>query len=239
VVWQNAPVFRYHPRVLARFPGLRAGVVLAGQLDAHRSVAALDVAFAAEQQAVRAKLGSTALAEIPSIAAWRRVFSAFGVSPTKHRNAAEALLRRLTQKGEIPSINPLVDIGNLTSIRHALPVLVVDTALISGEIAVAEAKGDEHFDDLGGEESGRPEPGEIIFIDEAGQTIARRWCWRQSRRSAARHETTEALFVVEAHHEGAEADIAAALATLISLLHEYVPGATTRVAQVDPGSPVF
>ena len=38
------------------------------------------------------------------------------------RSAAEALLRRLTKQGSIPSINTLVDIGNLVSIRYALPV---------------------------------------------------------------------------------------------------------------------
>ena len=33
----------------------------------------------------------------------------FGVDPTQHRTAAEALLRRLTKKGDIPSINMIKD----------------------------------------------------------------------------------------------------------------------------------
>ena len=43
----------------------------------------------------------------------------FGVDPTQYRSAAEALLRRLSKSGEIPSINALVDLGNLVSIRYA------------------------------------------------------------------------------------------------------------------------
>ena len=64
------------------------------------------------------------LASVPSIAAWRRAFSQFGAKPTQHRNAAEALLRRLDKQGEIPSISTLVDIGNLISIRYAIPVAI-------------------------------------------------------------------------------------------------------------------
>jgi DNA/RNA-binding domain of Phe-tRNA-synthetase-like protein len=232
-------VFRYHSRVIERFPAVRAGVVQVNGIDNRSANAALAAAFRAEQSAVRARLGSTPLAELPGIAAWRLVFSAFGVSPTKHRNAAEALLRRLTHQGEIPGINPLVDIGNFASIRHALPVLVVDTARVTGEITVIEASGAERFDDLGGAGAEHPQPGEIVFVDDAGETIARRWCWRQSSGSAAGSETTRALFVVEAHHSGAEADIAAALSTLTFLLHEYMPGAATVVAQLGPEAPAF
>ncbi len=52
------------------------------------------------------------LSELPTLSAWRQAFRRFGANPTKHRSAAEALLRRL-QKGDIPGINTLVDIGNL------------------------------------------------------------------------------------------------------------------------------
>ncbi len=232
-------MFRYHPRVIERFPSVRAGVVQVSGLDNCAADEALAAAFRAEQAAVRGRLGSTPLAELPSIAAWRLVFGAFGVPPTRYRNAAEALLRRLTHHGDLPTINPLVDIGNLTSIRHALPVLVVDTARVVGGITVAEATGNERFDDLGGVATEHPEPGEIIFVDDAGNTIARRWCWRQSRGSAANPETTEALLVVEAHHDKAEAGIAAALATLTALLDEYTPGASTTTAQLGPDSPDF
>ena len=91
---------------------------------------------------------------LPSIAAWRRVFAAFGVEPTRYRNAAEALLRRLTKQGEVPSVSTLVDIGNLVSVRYRMPVAVLDLAGISGEIAVRFADGTEEYTDLAG---GSPE----------------------------------------------------------------------------------
>jgi DNA/RNA-binding domain of Phe-tRNA-synthetase-like protein len=232
-------VFSYDPGVLERFPTVRAGAVWVRGIDNRNPNASLTTAFRAEQAATRTRLASTPLADLPGIAAWRRTFSAFGVSPTKHRNAAEALLRRLTKQGELPEINPLVDLGNLVSIRHGLPVLVVDTGHIKGALTVVEATGEERFADLGGSESEHPEPGEIIFVDDARDTVARRWCWRQSAGSAAGADTTAALIVVEGQHDGAEKDVAAAVATLTLLLKEHMPEATWITGVLGPASPGF
>ncbi|MBO0791155.1 MAG: hypothetical protein J2P36_09420, partial [Ktedonobacteraceae bacterium] len=156
---------------------------------------------------------------------WRSVFRGFGVEPTQYRGAAEALLRRLTKKGDIPSINALVDLGNLVSIRYALPVAVIDARDIRGAITVRFASGDERYTTLGQDGEDPPRAGEVIFSDEAGQVIARRWCWRQSESSAARAETSDIIITVEAHHLGARKDIDAALQDLRELLAAYTGGA--------------
>src|SRR5574340_473303 len=96
----------------------------------------LEEAFIDEQQATLKRLGDTPLSQIPSLAAWRTVFRAFNVDPTQYRSAAEALLRRLTKKGDIPSINTLVDLGNLVSIRYALPVAIFDTRALQPPLTV-------------------------------------------------------------------------------------------------------
>jgi len=53
-----------------------------------------------------------------------------------------------------------------------------------------------------------PEPGEVIFADEAGNAHARRWSNRQSALSAVRAETGEVLIVAEGLHDSAQSDIA-------------------------------
>jgi DNA/RNA-binding domain of Phe-tRNA-synthetase-like protein len=200
---------------------------------------ALADAFHAEQRATLARLGDTPLSEVPSLAAWRRAFSAFGVKPTQYRSAAEALLRRLTKQGDIPSVNVLVDLGNLVSIRYALPVAVFDLAQIRGTITVRQAAGDERFVTLDSSEVDTPAPGEVIFIDEAGTVCARRWCWRQSDESAARDATTTALITVEGHHQAAAQDVQAALRDLQTLLGEYIPGVIVQAALLSPETPAF
>ena len=79
------------------------------------------------------------------------------------------ILRRLTKQGELPSINALVDLANLVSIRYALPVAVFDQRDVSGGTIVRLANGDEPWADLGSSETEHPEPGEVIFADDDEQ----------------------------------------------------------------------
>ncbi len=231
--------FRYDPEIVARYPTVVGGVLHAVDLRNGPSPAALVEAFAAEQRVVLERLGDRPLSEVPSLAAWRRAFRAFGVDPTAYRSAAEALLRRLTKQGSIPSIGTLVDIGNLVSIRHGLPVAVFDLASIDGGLTVRFATGEESFTDLGSGATEPPDPGEVLFTDASGHVAARRWCWRQSAESASSASTTAVLVTVEGHHEGARVDVEAALADLDALLRSFAGGSTIRTAVVDAEAPTF
>ena len=231
-------IFRYHPDILARYPSVVGGVMLAEGMTNGPTPEALRVAFLAEQQAVLRRIGETPLSQIPSLAAWRGAFRGFGLDPTQYRSAAEALLRRLTKKGDIPSINTLVDLGNLVSIRYALPVAVFDTRALQGAVTVHFADGSERYTTLGADEEDHPAPGEVVFSDETRLVIARRWSWRQSEQSAAQADTTRALITVEAHHAQARADVQAALADLLELLQKYAGGQFTA-AMLDATHPAF
>ena len=87
-------LFDYHPEILERFPTICAGVVHATGVTNPQSSPEVQQQYVAEQAAVISAIGNTPLAEIPSVAAWRRAFTAFGVKPTQYRSAIESLLRR-------------------------------------------------------------------------------------------------------------------------------------------------
>lgn len=229
--------FKYHDEILPRFPAVRGGVIHARGLSNGPSPGALLQAYEDEQSEVKQQIGDLPLAEIPSLAAWRRAFAAFGVKPTQYRNAAESLLRRLTKKGDIPSINTLVDMANLISIRHRMPVAVFDQASVTGSTTVHFAEGSERFTDLGSDTVSHPEEGEVVFADEAGLVSARRWCWRQSAQSAAGPETVQALITIEGQHDDAEADVQRATQDLLDLLATQQQEANTSHGQLGPALP--
>ena len=229
--------FHYHPALLERYPAIWGGVILAEDLQNGPTTTDLTTRFLTEQQATLRRIGDTPLADLPPLMAWRRAFSAFGVKPTQYRSAAEALLRRLTKKSYIPSINLLVDLGNLVSIRYGLPVAVFDTRATTGVVTVRFAEGDERFTSLGADDPVNPEPGEVIFVDEAGLVSARRWCWRQSHQSAAGDSTKQAIITVEGHHDTAQADVGAALDDLVALLQEFQPEARLQSAVLSRDNP--
>lgn len=229
-------VFEYDARILADFPDLTGGVVIASGLNSGATPPALLERYTAEQQAALARIGDTPLSQIESLAAWRAAFRKFGVDPTQYRSAAEALLRRLTKKGDIPSINLLVDIGNLVSIRYGLPVAVIDRRAIDGRITVRYADGTEQFTNLGQAESDQPQPGEVVFTDESRTVVARRWCWRQSEASAAREDSADVLITVEAHHASGRAAVTGAVDDLCALLAEFA-GGSFESGLLDGGHP--
>jgi DNA/RNA-binding domain of Phe-tRNA-synthetase-like protein len=220
--------FRYDVAILERFHAVTGGVVLATGVRNGPAPAPLQAAYQAEQRATLARIGETPLSQLPSLAAWRSAFRRFGVDPTQCRSAAEALLRRLTKKGDIPSINTLVDLGNLVSIRYALPVAVFDTRSLTGPLTVRFATGAERYTPLGQPSvTERPTAGEVVFADDTGLVFAERWCWRQSDQSAARADTSAVVIAVEAQHEQARDDVAAALTDLLALLERYAGGGVT------------
>ena len=224
--------FQYDPEILKRFPRLAGGAMLGSGLKNGPSPEALRQAYLHEQRRTLERISSTPLSEIEALAGWRAAFRLFGVDPTQYRSAAEALLRRLSKKGDIPSINAAVDSCNLVSIRYALPAAGFDRQALRGPVTVRFAKGDELFTPLRQASAEQPEPGEVIFTDEAGLVVARRWCWRQSEESAAGEHTQEALFTVEAQHAGGKVVVERALNDLRELLTEYVGG---KYESVVPG----
>ena len=217
-------IFCYHPNVLSQFPNLHAGIILAKSVHNLSTPPGLQELFLNEQVAALKFIGQTPLSELASVAAWRAAFRKFGVDPTQYRSAVEALLRRLTKKGNIPCINALVDMANLVSIHYALPVATFDLRQLMPPVTVRFSDGSEHYTPLGETYIEHPQPGEVIFSDETGLVIARRWCHRQSDESAAREDTTDVLFTVEAQHKGGEADVRLAMTELLDLIKLYVEG---------------
>ncbi len=230
--------FQYDIQIIENYPALAAGVIVAQGMTNAPTPDTLRNLYLDEQKAVKARIGATPLSDLPTLSAWRRAISAFGVSPTKYRSAAESLLRRLTKKGDIPCINTLVDIGNLVSIRYGLPVAIFDTRQIAAPITVHYADGSEEFMDLGSDKIVHPAPGEVIFSDEARMVVARRWCWRQSATSAANASTADAVITIEAHHDDGSGDIENALADLLRLFADYAGGSYDSAA-LDADSPAI
>ena len=114
-----------------------------------------------------------------------------------------------------------------------------DQRLVTGATTVRFAAGTLSFTDLGSGDRETAAEGEVIFIDDAGLVSARRWCWRQLAESASGPDTTTVLVTVEGHHDGAEADVRAAVADLETLLRTYARPSATTSGVVTAQSPIF
>lgn len=164
----------------------------------------------------RAWLAAASACEIQTekIDAWKDAYRAFGAKPQRTRPSVDALTRRMP----LPEINQAVDAYNSISVRHALPIGGEDLDRYVGPARLVRASGDEASE----EALGQPEPGEVIWRDDAGVTC-RRWNWRQVARTRLTEETTNALFMLERLEPMSLEELKQAGEELADLLAELSP----------------
>jgi len=99
----------------------------------------------------------------------------------------------------LPRVNRLTDLYNAISVRHQVPLGGEDLTRYTGPPRLVRATGTEPFDTAadGAMAIEHPDPGEVVWCDDAGVTC-RRWNWRQARRTQLREDTTAALFILDA-----------------------------------------
>lgn len=224
--------FSYHPDVQEAFPTRVSGVIGIGGIHDRAEVTARTRPLLAQ---AANRIAAVSEGALPEIRAWRAAFAAMGLKPTQYRCASEALLRRFRKDGDLPTIHPLVDLCNATSIAYAIPIAVFDLDRVEGDLTVREAMGSERYESFGGDVE-TPSPGEIIFADSAQNAHARRWTNRQSRLSAVSSSTRTAVIVAEALHEGAIDDIERLTAGLCADLHAAFSADPARAVLSHPSS---
>lgn len=161
------------------FPQYVRGVVVAREVQNGPSPEELTALLREGEEKVRRTLGTANPAEHPRIKAWREAYRKTGVKPAEFRSSIEAMARRAVKGQELPSINAVVDIGNILSLRHLVPVGGHSLDEVTEDIRLRPATGEEVFVPFGETEEERPLPGEIIFA-EGNTVLTRRWTWRQA-----------------------------------------------------------
>lgn len=225
--------FRHSDAVWAAFPQLVPAVLVADGIPTDLGVDDRVEAYLAD---ARTRLARTAIADMPEISSWRRAFAAMGVKPTQYRCASESLLRRLDKHGALPRIHPLVDLCNAISAASAIPVAVLDLAAVTGALEVRHAAGDESYQAFSGDVE-HPAPGEVVYVDAAGNAHARRWTNRQSGASAVSASTRTVLVVAEGLHAGADHDVREVGAAIAAELDAL--GITAKAGVLSRDAPAF
>lgn len=76
------------------------------------------------------------IAKHPHIAATRQAYKALGASPHEHRNAAEAMLRRVVKQAGLYHINNVVEVNNLISISSGYAIGSYDLDQLQGQVVL-------------------------------------------------------------------------------------------------------
>jgi DNA/RNA-binding domain of Phe-tRNA-synthetase-like protein len=146
------------------FPGYCRGVVLGFGIKNSPSPLKLISMLRDAEEDLRIRVKEDEIASHPMLVSWREAYRSFGAKPTKYRSSIEAMVRRVVNKNEIPSINAIVDIGNIISLRHLTTVGGHAIDVVKQDIKLGKATGEEEFIPFGSDQVEHPLPGEIILL---------------------------------------------------------------------------
>ena len=206
------------------------GIVAIGWLEADGlSGEPLGPAFETERdESIRTLMrrvnGRTA-ADIPGVAETRGMFHRLGVDPTKSRPASEALLRRVLQGKGLPQILPAVDVCNLASLEHQLPLGLYDRTHVKGPLFARTGRAGEGYEGIRRAHvglSGRP-----LLADDAGPFGAPT---SDSARTQVTEATRSLLAVIYCPAERPGQHLSVMLERVADLLARHC-GATVRLVQ--------
>lgn len=231
----NTYSYSISPDIFRLYPGYVRGVVIAYEVHNSPSPEGLVQMLRQAEESVRGRLTIEKVAEEPRIAAWREAYRKFGAKPSEFRSSVEAMARRALRNEPLPSINALVDIGNVLSLRHLMPVGGHAIDRLRGDIDLRLANGREEFVAFGTTEMEHPLPGEVIFA-EGDTVLTRRWTWRQGNHTLTLPETTAIEFNVDGLPPLPVSEVEQACAEVVDLVQRFC-GGRIRVDQLSEKNP--
>ena len=214
-------------KIINKFPSINIGVIIAKNINnVGESEEILNQINLIEEE-IRKSHKSETLSQHPKILAWRKAYSDFGGKPKENRSSVENLYRRVLHGSNINHINKLVDIYNLISLKHMLPVGGEDLGKIKGNISLTFAGENEpEVWLLGDKEPRPPHQGEVIYKDDIS-AICRRWNWREAERTKLTESTKNCILVIEGLFPAEKQEIESATNELKELINKFCNGTVT------------
>jgi len=183
------------PQVAARHPTYGAGVLLAKNIQLNARHAGLISAVIDEALAKMIQAEHQALAEI-ECQGWRGVYKQMELKASKVLCSFESMYKRARKSGSLPRINPLVDVYNAISLKHALCLGAYDLEEVKGAIEIRFAAEGESLLPIGASEARELGPKAIIYADQAGPICAW-WNHRDADRTKVEEGTRDGIFFVD------------------------------------------
>src|SRR3989344_6528905 len=189
--------FKIDSQIFEKFPDALVGVVIAKNLNNTGISEEIQNQIRQQEKEIRASYNTETLSQNPKIGVWRKTYSAFGAKPKENKSSVENLYRLVLQGANLKHINKLVDIYNLISLKHMVPVGGEDIDELQGDVILTFAEPNEPVVLLLGDKEPRPpHAGEVIYKDNIS-AICRRWNWREADRTKLTEETKNCFLVIE------------------------------------------
>ncbi|MGC8949319.1 MAG: B3/B4 domain-containing protein [Thermoprotei archaeon] len=191
------------------------------QTSSHEQISELKNA----ENDIKSKFTIENITKHPIIRAYRDFYWRIGIDPTKQRPSSEALIRRVLQNKNIPTINNVVDAGNIASLITFIPIGLYDTDNIEETITLRLSKNNEYFIPIGGKKETIKE-GQPILADN--KRIIHLYPHRDSSETMITYKTKNILALSLGVPNISENIISEALEKTLKLITKYSGGQITK-----------
>lgn len=213
--------------ILTDYPDIHIGVLVNTGLNNKTTYNELLRLQKEALQSAQDQIGDQPPTKHPHIASWRQIYKSFDTKPSDYRPSAEALIRRALKTGKLPKINNAVDIYNLVSVKHVIPMGGFDLDHIDGTIRLRKSNGRESFTPLGTLGPEETYTGEVVYSDDS-RILTRRWNYRDNVKTKITADTTNLVMFLDASPVIDVDKIEAALDELMYLLGNVCGGEITK-----------
>lgn len=216
--------FQIDPKIFEKFPTLKMGIVICNNINNTGTQEEIQQELRIQEKNILENYTTETLSQLPKIDVWRKAYSAFGAKPKDNKSSVESLHRLVLQGTNLRHINKLVDIYNLISLKHMLPVGGEDMDKIEGDVSLTFAGPNEPAVLLLGDKEPRPpHEGEVIYKDDLS-AICRRWNWRECDRTKFTEETQNCFLIIEGLSPVTKEEIETATKELTDLIQKFCGG---------------
>ena len=143
------PFLVWSKEAITRFPQLAVSVGVIRDVKVERTNAETERLRDLVFGQVRLTFKIEELKDNPLVRAYRDLFWALNIDPTKTRPSGEALLRRVLHKKDIPQISSAVDAYNLASLKTIIQISGFDLDTITPPLYIRFSRKDDVFKGIG------------------------------------------------------------------------------------------
>jgi DNA/RNA-binding domain of Phe-tRNA-synthetase-like protein len=219
--------------VVEKYPSIHIGVLIGRDMNNQSQIPDLEELQKQAIDSAKELIGDKPPTKHPHISSWRETYRSFGTKPGDYRPSAEALIRRAIKEGNLPRINNAVDLYNLVSVKHVIPMGGFDLDKVDGNIHLRFSDGDEFFKPLGLGETEKTYPGEVVYADDS-RILTRRWNYRDTDFTKITKQTKNLVMFIDATREISVEKVGKALLELQTLYEKNCGGTyNTDIANKD------
>ncbi|MBB5182340.1 B3/B4 domain-containing protein [Catenisphaera adipataccumulans] len=180
---------------------------------------------AAVEAACKEAVPGDQISKLPAVHETREAYKAFGKSPSKYRNAGEALLRQVAKKHTLPAVNAIVDLQNSVSIMTGYSIGSYDIDQLEGHVIFDIAPEPSSYQDIHGHSFNIAHL--PVLYDETGPF------GNPTRDSARAMITEQSRHILTVFYVFGSEDIADVLLGFEDLLKQYTDAEQIELSIVD------